>query len=71
MVAIVNGLLVLVTVAIALARTEGSATLLALIVTEVTLLSAGAVNNPLPEMLPALADQVTAVLLVLLTAAEN
>jgi len=32
------------------------------------LLVLGAVNNPLEEIVPALADQVTAVLLVLLTA---
>jgi hypothetical protein len=32
---------------------------------------AGAVNKPVGEMVPALADQVTAVLLVLLTAAAN
>jgi hypothetical protein len=68
-VAIVNALLV--TVAVALARTVGSATLMALTVMEFTLLATGALNNPLAEMLPALADQVTAVLLVLLTSAEN
>ena len=42
------------------------------IVTDFTLLLlAGAVNRPLAEMLPALADQLTAVLLVLLTVAVN
>ena len=34
-------------------------------------LLAGAVNDPVEEMVPALADQITAVLLVLLTEAAN
>ena len=46
-------------------------TLLAVIVMEVALPLLGAVNRPLEEIAPALADHVTAVLLVLLTPAEN
>jgi hypothetical protein len=61
----------LVIVAVALACTDGSAALLAVTVIDFALDLAGAVNNPLAEMLPALADQVTAVLLVLLTTAAN
>jgi hypothetical protein len=45
--------------------------LLAMTVIGCALLVLGAVNNPLEEIVPALADQVTAVLLVLLTAAAN
>lgn len=45
--------------------------LLAVTVIDFTLLVVGAVNNPLEEMVPALADQETAVLLVLPTAAAN
>jgi hypothetical protein len=60
-----------VTVAVAVAWTVGSATLLAVTVIEFVLLLAGAVNSPFAEMLPAVADHVTAVLLVLLTAAAN
>jgi hypothetical protein len=47
------------------------AALLAVTVIAFAPLLAGAVNKPLEEMVPALADQVTAVLLVLLTAAAN
>ena len=46
-------------------------TLLAVTVIDFALPLAGAVNKPVGEMVPALADQVTAVLLVLLTVAAN
>jgi len=46
-------------------------TLFAVTVIDFALVLAGAVNKPLAEMLPALADQVTAVLLVLLNVAAN
>jgi hypothetical protein len=68
-VVIVNTVLVIVTAVLAWAAL--SATLLAVTVIGFAVLLAGAVNKPLAEMLPALADQVTAVLLVLLTAAAN
>jgi hypothetical protein len=61
----------LLIVAVALACTDGSAALFAVTVIDFALVLAGAVNKPLAEMLPALADQVTAVLLVLLTTAVN
>ena len=64
-----NALLVIVTAV--LARTAFAATLLAVTVIDFALLLAGAVNKPLEEMVPALADQITAVLLVLLTTAAN
>jgi hypothetical protein len=57
--------------AVVLACTVGSAALVAVIVIEFPLTLAGAVNNPVPEIVPALADQLTAVLLVLLTTAPN
>ena len=58
-------------IAVVLARTDGSAALVAVIVIEFPLRLAGAVNNPVLEIVPALADHVTAVLLVLLTTAPN
>jgi hypothetical protein len=61
----------LLTATAVLACAELRAALLAVIVIDFTLPLAGAVNNPAGEMLPALADQVTAVLLVFDTAAEN
>ncbi len=54
-----------------LALAELRAVLLAVIVIDFALPLAGAVNNPADEMVPALADHVTAVLLVFDTAAEN
>jgi hypothetical protein len=48
-----------------------AATLLAVIVIDPGLPVVGAVNKPVEEIVPALADQLTAVLLVLLTAALN
>jgi len=54
-----------------LARAETVSSLVAVTVIDFALVLAGAVNRPLAEMLPALAVQVTAVLLVLRTAAEN
>jgi len=66
----VTGLtLVMVTGVLALAVLAD--TLLAVIVIEAGLPLVGAVNNPAEEIVPALADQLTAVLLVLLTAALN
>jgi hypothetical protein len=47
------------------------AALLAMTMTGPAPLAVGAVNNPLEEIVPALVDQVTAVLLVLLTDAVN
>jgi hypothetical protein len=47
------------------------ATLVAVTVTEVVVLTLGAVNKPLAETDPALADHVTPVWLVLRTVAEN
>jgi hypothetical protein len=70
-VVITNGLVVLVIVTAVLACAEAAATLLAVIVIEAELPVVGAVNKPAEEMVPALADQETAVLLVLLTAALN
>jgi hypothetical protein len=70
-VAITNGELVLVTVTTVLACATPSARLLAVTVIDFAPPLAGAVNKPVGEMVPALADQVTAVLLVLLTVAEN
>ena len=48
-----------------------AATLLAVIVIDAGLPVVGAVNKPVDEIVPALADQFTAVLLALLTAALN
>jgi hypothetical protein len=62
-------LLVIVTAALACAAVW--ATLLAVTVIDFGLPLAGAVNKPVEEIVPALADQLTAVLLVLLTAAAN
>jgi hypothetical protein len=59
------------TVTVALAYLVGSATLVALIVTVVFAVTVGALNNPVLLTLPAVADQVTAVLLVFVTWAEN
>ena len=66
----VTGLTVVI-VTVVLVCAVPAATLLAVIVIGVALPVVGAVNNPVEEMLPALANQVTAVLLVLLTAALN
>jgi hypothetical protein len=49
----------------------GSATLVAVTVALVELVTAGAVNTPLLEIEPALADQVTDVFELLVTEAEN
>jgi len=54
-----------------LACTPLAATLLAVMVIAVELAFAGAVNKPLEEIVPPLADHVTAVLLAFATAAEN
>jgi hypothetical protein len=59
------------TATVAVACTAVFAALVAVIVTVVLLVTLGAVNKPLLEMLPAVADQVTAVLLVPCTRAEN
>ncbi len=61
----------LVTVAIALERTDESAALVAVIVMLLRLVEVGAVHKPEVEMLPAVADHITAVLLVFLTVAWN
>jgi hypothetical protein len=58
-------------VAVAAALTEESATLVAVTVTSVATETLGAAYIPLEEILPGLADHVTAVLLVLLTLAVN
>jgi hypothetical protein len=50
---------------------EALAALVAVTVINFSVVLRGAVNKPLSEMLPALADHVTAVSLVLRTAAEN
>jgi hypothetical protein len=57
------------TVTVALAYLVGSATLVA--VTVVFAVTVGALNNPLLLTAPAVADHVTAVLLVFVTWAEN
>lgn len=54
-----------------LACTVRAATLLAVIVIDLGLPVDGAVNKPVEDMVPALADHITAVLLVLVTAALN
>lgn len=59
------------TVTAVLARGAPATALVAVTVTDFTLPLVGALNNPVEEMVPALADQVTAVLLVLLTVAAN
>jgi hypothetical protein len=58
-----------VTVTVAVANTVRSATLIAVTTEVVIVETAGAVNNPVLEIWPADAFQVTAVLLVLLTVA--
>jgi hypothetical protein len=63
--------LTLVIVTTVLACAAVSATLLAVIVMDFALPLLGAENRPLGEIAPALADHITAVLLVLLTPAEN
>ncbi len=63
--------LVGVMVAIADAFFEGSATLVAMIVAVVATVTFGARNKPVGETVPAVADQVTATLLVSLTVALN
>jgi len=60
-----------VTDTVALAFFVGSAALVPVTVTFVLLLTEGAVNNPPLDMEPAVADHVTAVLLVPCTAAAN
>ena len=61
-----------VTVAVAVAALElALATLVAVMVTEVVRVTLGAVKAPLLEIVPALADQVTAVSAVPLMRAEN
>src|ERR1039457_850035 len=60
-----------VTVAVAAAWELALATLVAVKVTEVVLVTLGAVKAPLLEIVPALADQVTAVSAVPLMRAEN
>ena len=64
------GALVL-TETLALAFFVVSATLVTVTVTLVLLVTVGAVNNPLLEIVPAVADHVTAVLPVPCTVAEN
>jgi hypothetical protein len=59
------------TVTVALAYLVGSATLVAVTVTVVIAVTAGALNNPVLLTVPAVADHVTAVLLVFVTWAEN
>ena len=61
----------LVTVAVALELTDESAALVAVIVMAFRLVVVGAVHRPEAEMLPAVADHTTAVLLVFLTLAWN
>jgi hypothetical protein len=60
-----------ITVTNALAPCVGSAALVALTVTLVLLVTIGAVKKPVLEIVPELADQDTAVLLVPCTVAEN
>lgn len=60
-----------VTVTVAAAWELVLATLVAVMTTEVLLVTLGAVKAPLLEMVPALADQVTAVLAVPLIWAVN
>jgi len=59
------------TLTLALERLVLSATLIAVTVTLALALTLGAVNNPSAEMMPALADHVTAVFAVPCTRAEN
>jgi len=63
-----TGLLIVTAV---LARAEDRAALVAVTVMDFSVALSGAVNKPLAEIVPPLADQVTALLLVLWTAAEN
>ena len=56
---------------VALAELEGAATLVAVTVIVVVVDTAGAVNNPVPEMEPAVVDQVTAWLEAFVTVAAN
>ena len=58
-------------VTVVLARAAGVATLAAVTVMVWVFADAGAVNSPVGEMFPALADQVTAVWLVPVTVAVN
>jgi hypothetical protein len=67
---ITNGVLV-VTVTAVLAHGPPAVALLAVTVTDFTLPLVGAMNKPVEEMVPALADHATAVLLVLPTVAVN
>ena len=62
------GLLIVTAV---LARAEDRAALVAVTVMDFSVALSGSVNKPLAEIVPPLADQVTALLLVLWTAAEN
>ena len=59
------------TVTVALAYLVGSATLVAVTVTVVFAVTVGALNSPVVLTVPAVADHVTAVLLVFVTWAEN
>src|SRR3984893_16332304 len=59
------------TCTVALADREGAATLLAVTVTAVLLDTTGAVNKPAAEMVPAVAVQVPALLVVFATVAVN
>lgn len=61
----------LLMVSAALASTPGSATLVAVTVTWIVAVTVGAVNRPLGEIVPALADQRTDWLLASLTVAVN
>jgi F0F1-type ATP synthase assembly protein I len=71
-VVITNGELVTVVLVIVTAVLAFAVLCAALLAVTMTWLAVvGAVNNPLEEMLPALADHVTAVLLVLVTEAPN
>ena len=61
----------LMSVAVALERAEGSAVLVAVMVTFLSDVPVGAVHKPLGEIVPPLANQLTAVSAVFLTNAEN
>jgi hypothetical protein len=63
--------LALLTATAAVADAEGFAALTAVTVASLIVVVAGAVHNPVLEILPTLADQTTAVLLVFFTSAEN
>jgi hypothetical protein len=71
LVVVIAKLLELVMVTMVLAEVPAWAALLAVTVIDFPPALTGALNKPVAEMLPAVADQVTAVLLVLLTVAVN